>query len=259
MEEIKLDISNDGIATLTFNRPQKSNSISRALLNSFQINLQKVFDSEKLRVLIIKGEGEKAFCAGADLEERKSMSEEDIFSFLDQFRDTLLLLEEIPIPTISAINGAAFGGGLEIALACDIRLMKSDVFIGLTETKLGIIPGAGGTQRLSRIAGISNALSLIYRGKKMNAEEALKYGVVNEVFEASEYFEKVKEFINEIISSAPIAVRLARKAIRKGYFENLQKALDTERDFYKETLKTKDRLEALNAFKEKRKPDFKGE
>jgi enoyl-CoA hydratase/carnithine racemase len=258
MKETILTTTKEGIVFLELNRPDKSNAISRALLHSFRTDLQTIFEEKKARVLVLKGAG-KAFCAGADLEERRGMTDTEVIQFLDDFRTTLLILEEIHCPTIAAIQGAAFGGGLELTLACDIRLMSDSSQIGLTETRLGIIPGAGGTQRLSRIVGISQAMSLIFRGKKMNSSEALRYGVVNEVYPALEFSDKVIEFAKEILDSAPLAVQLARKAIRKGYSQNLQAALDTEREFYLETLKTKDRIEALNAFREKRKPIFTGE
>lgn len=258
MTDTILSYSGKRVATIQFHRPEKSNAISWSFLQSFRENLEKVRGEGRAFALIVTGSG-KAFCAGADLEERRQMTDEEVIQFLDDFRMTLLILEEMHCPTIAAIQGAAFGGGLELALACDIRLMSDSSQIGLTETRLGIIPGAGGTQRLSRIVGISEAMSLIFRGKKLNASEALRYKVVNEVYPSEEFSEKVNEFTEEILVSAPLAVQLARKAIRRGYFQNLQVALDTEREYYLETLKTKDRIEALNAFREKRKPEFKGE
>ncbi len=258
MRETILTKTEAGITFLEFNRPEKSNAISRSMLQSFRADLQSVFEEKKSRLLVLRGAG-KSFCAGADLEERRGMNESEVIQFLDDFRMTLLILEEMHCPTIAAIHGAAFGGGLEIALACDIRILSDSAQIGLTETKLGIIPGAGGTQRLSRIIGPSQAMSLIFRGKKINSTEALRYTIANEVYPAMEFSSKCEEYFSEIIESAPIAVQLARKAIRKGYFQNLQAGLDTEREYYLETLKTKDRVEALNAFREKRKPTFTGE
>jgi enoyl-CoA hydratase/carnithine racemase len=247
------------LAILSLNRPEKLNAISKKLLSEFHRDLKSVETNPDIRCLIITGTGEKSFCVGADLEERRGMSEQEILHFLDNFRDTLDLLESLPCPTLAAINGFAFGGGLEIALACDIRLMKESSQIGLTETKLGIIPGAGGTQRLTRLIGKSKAMSLIFRGKKINSTEALKLGVVEEVYSDLTYWDDVKKFAEEILTSAPIAVRLSKLAIRTGLEKAIEEGLDIEREYYKQTLQTKDRLEALRAFHEKRTPKFIGE
>ncbi len=247
------------LAILSLNRPEKLNAISKKLLSEFHRDLKSVETNPSIRCLIITGTGEKSFCVGADLEERRGMSEQEVLHFLDNFRDTLNLLENLPCPTIAAINGFAFGGGLEIALACDIRLMKESSQIGLTETKLGIIPGAGGTQRLTRLIGKSNAMSLIFRGKKINSTEALRLGVVEEVYSDLTYHKDVKQFVEEILTSAPIAVRLSKLAIRTGLEKTIEEGLDIEREYYKQTLQTKDRLEALSAFHEKRTPKFTGE
>lgn len=138
---LKFQITNS-LASIQFMRKEKANSLSRALMNEFHDIVLKAKDNQEIRCLTISGEGEKVFSAGADLEERKGMSFEEVLQFLDQFRETLKLLEDFPVPTVAILNGSAFGGGLEIALACDIRLMKESALIGLTETKLGIIPGA---------------------------------------------------------------------------------------------------------------------
>jgi len=250
---------NSHLAILSLNRPEKLNAISKKLLSEFHRDLKSVETNPSIRCLIITGTGEKSFCVGADLEERRGMSEQEVLHFLDNFRDTLDLLESLPCPTLAAINGFAFGGGLEIALACDIRLMKESSQIGLTETKLGIIPGAGGTQRLTRLIGKSKAMSLIFRGKKINSTEALKLGVVEEVYSDLTYWDDVKKFAEEILTSAPIAVRLSKLAIRTGLEKAIEEGLDIEREYYKQTLQTKDRLEALRAFHEKRTPKFIGE
>jgi len=247
------------LAILSLNRPEKLNAISKKLLSEFHRDLKSVETNPSIRCLIITGTGEKSFCVGADLEERRGMSEQEVLHFLENFRDTLDLLESLPCPTLAAINGFAFGGGLEIALACDIRLMKESSQIGLTETKLGIIPGAGGTQRLTRLIGKSKAMSLIFRGKKINSTEALKLGVVEEVYSDLTYWDDVKKFAEEILTSAPIAVRLSKLAIRTGLEKAIEEGLDIEREYYKQTLQTKDRLEALRAFHEKRTPKFIGE
>ena len=253
-----IDVSiNDGLKVITIDRKDKSNAISRSLLNKLH---DEIIGSMKgIRCLLITGAGEKVFCAGADLEERKDMSKNDIITFLDKFRSTLAFLESISVPTIASLNGSAFGGGLELALACDIRLAHDESFLGLTETKLGIIPGAGGTQRLSRLIGLSKAKDLIFRGAKINSMEALELGIVNKVFKKESYFDEVKNYTDQILTSAPLSVQFSKKALVNGYSVDLEEGLDIERQEYLKTLDTKDRLEALEAFREKRSPFFRGE
>lgn len=247
------------IATITFNRPEASNAVSRDLLNSFLKNLQEISNNNSVRVLFLQGAGEKVFCAGADLKERSTMTEKEVIQFLDMFRYTCSYLENLPIPTVCVLNGDAYGGGLEIALCCDLRLMAKEAKIGLTETKLGIIPGAGGTQRLSRLIGVSRAMELIFSARRISSESALQLGIVNAVTDKSNLSILTESYAEEISSSAPIAVRMAKKAIKNGSTQDLNIALDMERACYLQTLKTKDRNEALTAFKEKRKPNFIGE
>jgi methylglutaconyl-CoA hydratase len=253
-----IDVSiNDGLKVITIDRKDKSNAISRSLLNKLH---DEIMGSMKgIRCLLITGAGEKVFCAGADLEERKDMSKNDIITFLDKFRSTLAFLESISVPTIASLNGSAFGGGLELALACDIRLAHDESFLGLTETKLGIIPGAGGTQRLSRLIGLSKAKDLIFRGAKINSMEALELGIVNKVFKKESYFDEVKNYTDQILTSAPLSVQFSKRALVNGYSVELEEGLDIERQEYLKTLDTKDRLEALEAFREKRSPFFRGE
>jgi len=247
------------IATITFNRPESSNAVNRDLLSSFLKNLQEISNDNSVRVLFLQGAGEKVFCAGADLKERASMTEKEVIQFLDMFRYTCNFLENLPFPTIAVLNGDAYGGGLEIALCCDMRLMANEAKIGLTETKLGIIPGAGGTQRLSRLIGVSRSMELIFSARRIDGENALRLGIVNAITDRVNISALTACYAEEISSSAPIAVRMAKKAIKNGFAQDLNQALDMERACYLQTLKTKDRNEALAAFKEKRKPNFMGE
>lgn len=249
----------DNIATITLNRPESSNAVSRELLGSLLKHLEEVSTNASIRVLFLEGAGEKVFCAGADLKERVGMTEKEVIHFLDQFRYTCTFLENLPFSTVAVLNGDAYGGGLEIALCCDLRLMATEAKIGLTETKLGIIPGAGGTQRLSRLIGVSRAMELIFTARRIDAEKALQLGIVNSITSKSELVALKDSYAGEISSSAPIAVRMAKKAIKNGFTQDLSFALDMERACYLQTIKTKDRNEALAAFKEKRKPNFIGE
>ncbi len=256
--ECKLEIISSYLAKIQFTRIEKANAISKNLLNEFYSHLITLRDNSKIRCLVITGEG-KFFSAGADLEERKLMTHEEVIQFLNKFQEALELLESFLFPTIAAINGFAFGGGLEIGLACDLRLGQEGAELGLTETRLGIIPGAGGTQRLARLIGKSKAMSLIFRAKKISAIQAKELGILEEVFSKIEFENKVNEFISEILRCAPIAIRLAKKSIQEGMNLSLKEGLKVERECYLKTLPTKDRLEALKAFQEKREPNFTGE
>lgn len=247
------------VATITLNRPEASNAVSKEMLSSFLKHLQEVSMNNSFRVLFIVGAGEKVFCAGADLKERAGMTEKEVIQFLDLFKYTCNYLESLLIPTIAILNGDAYGGGLEIALCCDMRLMANEAKIGLTETKLGIIPGAGGTQRLSRLIGISRAMELIFTARRIDSLKAFELGIVNIKIDRVELSSLKQSYAEEISSSAPIAVRMAKKAIKNGIGQDMNLALDIERACYLQTLKTKDRDEALAAFKEKRKPNFIGE
>lgn len=250
--------NSDGIKMISLERPEKANSINRTLLRELHAILRSELQPES-KCLIITGSGEKMFSAGADLDERLHMSREEILEFLDLFRNTLAMIESIEIPTIAVLNGSAFGGGLELALACDIRIARDGIQLGLTETKLGIIPGAGGTQRLSRLIGVSMAMDLIFRGARLSAQEACKLGIVNHFFPKESFLHESHGYIRDVISSAPLALRYAKKAILRGVGMNLNDSLDIEREEYLKTLGSKDRIEALNAFKEKRPPVFRGE
>ncbi|MCE9499123.1 MAG: enoyl-CoA hydratase/isomerase family protein [Leptospira sp.] len=258
MSETRVIIENH-IATIELNQPEKRNAISRALLRSLQENLLEVEGVQNLRALILTGTGDKAFCAGADLKERLSMTHEEVIEFLNSLRGTLRLIEKFRIPTIAAMNGDAYGGGLELALCCDFRIVANHILIGLTETGLGIIPGAGGTQRLSRLIGISKAKEMIFTAKKIDAGTALICGLANSMSMQAFLRADSLKFAEQIAASAPIAVALAKQAIDEGFGEEMETALDIERKLYLRTLDTKDRKEALVAFQEKRKPEFRGE
>lgn len=211
------------------------------------------------RVLVITGVDGVAFSAGADLKERATMTEDEVWKFLDDFRDLLDDLESLPIPTIAAVNGVALGGGWEIALACDFRLVVEDVIVGLPETKLGIIPGAGGTQRLLRLIGVTRAKEWIFQGKRMSGKDAVEWGAATHSYPREGFLNSVMEYAFQFLDSAPLSIRAAKLAIQEGAELTLQKGLDKEREFYKTTINTADRKEALLAFQEKRKPQFKGE
>lgn len=243
----------DNVAVLYLNRPEAKNAISRQLLKEFHGCLKQLDRSS--RVLIISGTKPGAFCAGADLAERRTMSTAEVNQFLVNLRAAIRNLEQVDIPTIAAIDGPALGGGLELALACDLRVAGAQATkIGLPETKLGIIPGAGGTQRLVRLLGISKAKELIFTGRALSPKEAHAFGVVDHVAESG--LSKAFELAEEMKTGAPLALRAAKLAVSRAVDLSLEAGLDFERACYQPLLSTKDRLEALAAFKAKRKPNF---
>ncbi|PCH36962.1 ClpP/crotonase [Wolfiporia cocos MD-104 SS10] len=243
------------------NRPQAKNAISLQLLREFRECLNSVQFDNSVRVLIVRSSTPGSFCAGADLIERRSMSKPQVDKFLLDLRGALATLENLPVPTIAAIDGPALGGGLEMSLACDLRVAGHSVTkIGLPETRLGIIPGAGGTQRLTRLLGLSRAKNLIFTARSLSASEALDSGLVDYVSTAdSSAVDKALELAAEIALNAPLALRAAKQAISRAPELSLESGLDFERAAYEPLLKTNDRIEALEAFKEKRAPVFKGE
>lgn len=247
----------DHVALLTLERPEAANAMSKALLDELNKCIDKIEQDDQIYCTIITGSGVKAFCAGADLKERKGMSDDQVIEAVHYIGETVSHVAKMKMPVIAAINGVAFGGGLELALACDIRIANRTIKMGLTETSLAIIPGAGGTQRLTRLIGIGQAKRLIYTGKPVSAEEALRIGIVEQLAEDSVH--EAIELAVQIAKNGPIALKQAKSAIDKGIQTNIETGLTIEHQCYKETIPTKDRLEGLNAFKEKRKPVYIGE
>ncbi|KMY44632.1 enoyl-CoA hydratase [Bacillus sp. FJAT-27916] len=247
-----------GIHVIRLNRPEHANALSMTLLKELQEALQAIKNKEEIRCVLLTGSGERVFCAGADLKERKGLPESEVKQAVALISTTINLLEEVPQPTIACLNGSAFGGGLELALACDIRLTAAEAKMGLTETTLGIIPGAGGTQRLPRIVGIAKAKEMIYTGKRITASEALEIGLVNAVVPQEELMQTGMEWAGQIAANGPIAVRAAKKAINSSLDTDIASGLEVENQCYQMTIPTEDRLEGLRAFAEKRKPVYKG-
>lgn len=243
---------------LTLNRPEVRNALNAKLLRELELAIDEARFLEGLRVLIITGSGDKAFCAGADLKERLDMAESEVRSFLTAIRRLLIKIEELPLPVIAAINGFALGGGTELALACDLRVAVADATLGLTETRFAIIPGAGGTQRLPRLIGIPLAKELIYTGRQLSAQEALATGLVNRIAPRDKLMEVCLELAGEIAKAGPVAVAQAKFAINKGQDVELHTGLAIEASAYETCIPTEDRIEGLEAFREKRQPVYKG-
>lgn len=256
---VEISTEEKGIALVTLNRPDAANALSTELLHCLVEVLEELKSDSNLRTVIITGSGEKAFCAGADLKERAGMNEDKVRETVKLIGDTITAVENLPVPVIAAINGSAFGGGLELALACDIRIASETAKVGLTETSLGIIPGAGGTQRLPRIVGMPTAKELIYTARRLDAKTANALKIISHVYSPQHLLEEAKKLAKEIAVNAPLALRAAKAAINQGAETDLKSGLQIEKDCYQTTLKTRDRLEGLSAFKEKRKPVFKGQ
>jgi len=251
---------NGHIGVITLNRPDELNALNYDTLERLGDFIEQVrLDTKEIRVVIVKAEG-RAFCAGADLKERRTLTEQQVRRNVRKIRDVFTALERLPQPTIAMINGFAFGGGFELALACDFRYAVAEAKMGLTEVSLGIIPGAGGTQRLSRLIGPSKAKELILTARRISAVDALELGFVNGVAEDTVQLDALAMGLAaEILANAPLAVYQAKSAIDRGSSVDLQTGLDLETMCYEVIIPTKDRVEALEAFREKRKPVFLGE
>jgi enoyl-CoA hydratase/carnithine racemase len=258
LEKIKLTIENH-IAIVTINRPDQLNCFDLDALTKLEEVVEGIKLDKDVRVVIVTGAGEKSFSAGADLKERRTLSEKEVRRNVSMIRNVFTKIEELPQPTIAAINGYALGGGLELALACDFRIAVNEATVALTEVSWGIIPGAGGTQRLSRLIGISKAKELIFTARKINANQAYELGIVNKVVEREQLLAAAVELAEEIIKNAPLAVIQAKYAINYGSNVDLNTGLAIESKAYEVIIPTKDRVEALEAFKEKRPPNFRGE
>ena len=246
------------VASITLNRPEVLNAFNFDMLTELHAVIESIRIHPDIRIVLITGAGDKAFSVGADLKERRTLPDTLVKRNLNKFGEVFNAIESLPQPTICILNGYAFGGGLELALACDFRFAVQDIVVGLTETKLGIIPGAGGTQRLPRLIGEAKALEMILCAKKITSEEGLAYGLFTKVIKRPSLTEKVSHFVNSILDNAPIAVQQAKFAVKQGLKVDLHTGLQIERKAYEITLPTEDRIEALNAFVEKRAAQFKG-
>lgn len=248
----------DQVALLTLNRPEVMNSLNFGMLLALKARVETLHFDPDVRVVIITGAGEKAFCAGADLKERASYSDKQVKEFILTIRNLFTFIENLNKPVIAAVNGIALGGGTELALACDIRIAANNASMGLTETRLAIIPGAGGTQRLPRLVGRGKAKELIFTGRRIDAQEALELGLVNSVCPPDALLDACHTMASMICEAGPVAIQQAKYAINFGLETDLHTGLAIESNSYWITIPTEDRLEGLAAFREKRKPVYKG-
>ena len=257
-ESLLLTTQTNGVCVLTLNRPAVMNAFNFALLNVLGKKIEAIRYDESVRVVIITGAGERAFCSGADLKERRSLTPVQVKQYIYTIRDLFSRIENLNKPVIAAVNGVALGGGTELALASDIRIAADNATLGLTETRLAIIPGAGGTQRLPRLVGKGKAKELIFTGRRVGAEEALAMGLVNQVTAPQDLLPACQAMAAMICEAGPLAVAQAKYAINTGMETDLNTGLGIESNAYWLLIPTEDRLEGLAAFREKRKPVYKG-
>lgn len=253
---VRVDATGDGLRVLTLDRPPV-NALGRQLVSDLETALAALAADDEARCLIVRSGGDH-FCGGADLKERRGMSLEEVRAFVPRLAGICNALAAIPYPTIAAVRGTAAGGGCEIALACDLRVLAEDARIGLRETALAILPGAGGTQRLPRIAGVAVAKRWIFTAHLFSAAKALADRVADAVVAPDRLDEQARSIAASICANGPVAVRLAKRAIDAGADLPMDRALALEWECYQGVLGTEDREEALRAFGEKRAPVFRG-
>jgi methylglutaconyl-CoA hydratase len=273
----KISDETDGpcIMKLTLNRP-KANAMGREFIQTLQECLDYLEDTHDTeydgiikmvhetkqnspRCVVITSCSQKVFSAGADLKERATMTQDEAADFVSLLRSTMERVARLPIPVLCAIEGVAVGGGLELALAADLRIAGANAVVGLPETSLAIVPGAGGTQRLPRLIGAARAKELIWTARKINADEALTYGLVEQVVPAGDATKVAVEIGFRIAANGPIAIKASKEAIERGLeCRDMKDALEIERHCYSKVLPTLDRLEGLAAFKEGRPPSYRG-
>lgn len=247
------------VLLVTLNRPEVANAFNTSMAEEMiQLFEGLALDPGDTRMIILTGSGERAFCAGGDLKERNGMTDEAWGRQHLVFERMMRALIDCPLPMIGAVNGAAYAGGLEVAAAADFLYAADHARFAQTETTIGIIPGAGGTQTLARSIGERRAKELILAGKPFSASEALDWGLVNAIFPKDRLLEETLTIAERIANNAPIAVRQAKQAIHRGLQMSLRDGMAFEIEAYHRTVPTEDRKEGVRAFNEKRKPDFKG-
>lgn len=241
------------------NRPEVANAFNTQMATDLMQCFEALaLEPGDLRCVVLTGSGEKAFCAGGDLKERDGMTDQEWTQQHLVYERMIRAVIDCPVPVVAAVNGAAFGGGCELAAAADFVYAADQARFAMTETSLGIIPGAGGTQTLTRAVGERRAKELILSARRFDAEEARQWGLVNEIFPLGELREKAREVAERIAANAPIAVRQAKQAIHRGLQMSLADGLGFEIEAYNRTVPTEDRREGVKAFNEKRTAEFKG-
>jgi enoyl-CoA hydratase len=248
----------EGIATITLNRPDALNAFSKEVVNEVLQALEDARNDDMVRVVVLTGAGEKAFSAGADIKTMKGMNALKARELSLMGEKLCITLENLEKPVIAALNGYALGGGLEVAMACDLRIASENARMGQTEINIGLIPGWGGTQRLTRLVGRDKAKEMVFTGRLIDAKTAEQLGIVNMVVPLDKFREAVRQYALELVSKAPVAIKVAKALINKGAEIGLDAALALEREGFGVVASTEDLQEGVSAFTEKRKPTFKG-
>ncbi|KAL1411545.1 hypothetical protein Q8F55_002507 [Vanrija albida] len=247
-----------GVNVLVLDRPEARNALSVQMVHEMRAALDRIKGDAEARIAIVHSTS-SVFCAGADLRERKGMTPSEVEAFLNNLNDMVSDLEALGIPTIAAVPGPALGGGTELALGADLRTGEAKTAFVLPETKLGIIPGAGGTQRLTKLVGVAKSLELIYTGRRVAVDEAERLGLLNLVAkDGATAFDAAIDLSSQILTSAPLSLRAAKRAIKAAPYLDIKDGLKYERAAYEPLLSSEDRNEGLRAFAEKRKPNFQG-
>ena len=246
-----------GVAVLTINRPDKLNALNTQVHTEAVAALNELKHDDSIRVVVLTGAGEKSFIAGADIaefQEQTPVTQRNLFHESTLFNS----IDIFPKPVIAMVNGFCLGGGNELALACDIRICSETARFSQPEINLGVIPGGGGTQRLTRLIGEGRAMEIMMTGDMIDAETALRFGLINHVYPAEELEAKTMELANKIAEKAPIALQLVKEAVKFASRSNLDEGLRREVDLFAICFSTEDKKEGVSAFLEKRKPVFKG-
>ncbi|MCB0333269.1 MAG: enoyl-CoA hydratase/isomerase family protein [Bdellovibrionales bacterium] len=260
MEEKVVQTLREGsLLRVEINRPKSLNALNREVLESLRTTFEELKGDTSLRAVIITGAGEKAFVAGADIQSMSDLDEAGIRSYVELGQQVMRSIEQCHVPVIAAVNGFALGGGLELALSCDIILASSKAKLGQPEVNLGIIPGFGGTQRLIYRCGVGTARRLCYTGDILSAEEGARLGIVDQVFEPEALLEQAHAMAQTIASKGPLAVWGAKEVIREAQDGLLCEGLSKEVEKFLELFQSADRKEGMAAFLEKRTPDFTGQ
>jgi len=256
-QEVLYEVA-DGVATITINRPAKYNALNQTVRAALQNFFKQAAEDDAVRVIVLTGAGEKAFAAGADITGFPGIGSTEVREPALQGQKLSVLIESIGKPVIAAVNGFALGGGCELAMACDIRYASANARFGQPEILLGIIPGYGGTVRLPRLVGLGIAKELVYTGDQIKADEALRIGLVNKVFESIEALhEGVKELTTKLVDKPGVAIKLAKQSLNNAWEQTLTANLAYELDMFCKTFDTEDKEEGVAAFLEKRKAEFK--
>lgn len=248
----------EGVATITLNRPEAMNAISKEVVEEVIQALGDAKDDESIRVVILTGAGEKAFSAGADIKAMIGMNALRARELSLMGEKLCLAFENFEKPVIAVLNGYALGGGLEVAMACDLRIASENARMGQTEVNIGLIPGWGGTQRLTRLIGATKAKELVFTGRMIDAKTAEQLGILNMVIPADKFKETVTQFAKDLAAKPPVAIKVAKSLINKGADIGLDSALALEREGFSVVASTEDLQEGVKAFTEKRKPLFRG-